>query len=171
MRVLVAVSLVALALAGCTAPTEQPDPLFGVCPQWLDGDAETGTLDAPGQAVIQANQSMAHFGEDLPLDRYHVVFSNIQTDGVLEVRAYAHGDDRALRFTDHRDPDGTRTPTFLALDGGSGTVEVDIFLAPLTHGATPMPSDLRLEATGQDGATGSMTVAVTPGYRVCGVVA
>lgn len=170
MRLLVAASLITLALAGCTAPTEQPDPLFAVCPLWLDGDAESGTIDAPGQAVFAANHSMEHVDRDLTLDRYHVVFTDIETDGVVEVRAYANDDDRPLRFTDHRDPDMVRTPTFLALDDGSGTVEVDIFLSDVTHGSQPMPDDLRLEAMGQDGATGSMQVSVTPGYRVCGAV-
>lgn len=170
MRLLVIASLLTVALAGCTAPVEDPDPLFGVCPQWLDGDASSGDLEARGQAVFFFNDTMTHLDGNLSLDRYHVVFTDIATDGVLEVRAFATDDDRALRFTDHRDPDMVRTPTFLALDDDSGTVEVDIFLSDLTHGAEPEPSDLRLELSGQDGATGTLAVEVTPGYRVCGAV-
>jgi len=170
MRGLVILSLLSIAFAGCTAPEEQPDPLFGVCPQWLDGEPESGRLDAPGSTITTANASMSHVGSDLALDRYHVVFSDIETDGTMEVKAYADADGRALRFTDHRDPAVTRTPTFLAFDAASGTVEVDVYLTALTHGTAASPSDLRLEVTGVGNATGSMQVQVTPGYRVCGVV-
>lgn len=160
-----------MVFAGCTAPGEDtPGPLFGVCPQWLDGDSQAQTLEVPGSVTFAANQSVSHAGGNRSLDRFHVHFENIETDGVLEVRAFAVTDGRVLRFTDWRDADGTRTPTFLALDSSSGLVQVDIYLSDLAQGSTAQPTDIRIELTGQDGATGSMLVTATPGYRVCGAV-
>ncbi len=186
VRVLIAVSLALVALAGCTAPDEEPqDPLFGVCPQWIGPDERThvhftespfgdfGTpvtqaVDGAGNATYtpqSARDGVVFARDDWPLDRYTVRFSNVSLDAPVEVRAFADGADRRIAFTDYRDPDAPSSLLFLTLEDGA-EVELDVFLSPVAHGSDAAPDGLRLEWS--DGS-GTMDVTVAPWFKVCGV--
>ncbi len=170
VRLLIALSLLALTVAGCTAPEEEnPNPLFGSCPQWIEGDLqETSTLNFEGEdqsTVFPGSESLDDF-QGFPLDRYTIYLRNVSLEGGIEVRAFADGADRRLAFTDYRDPQDPHLLPFVKLDDNS-EVEFDVFLTAVAHGTAPAPDALRLVWSGE--GRGQLEMEIRASYRVCGV--
>lgn len=163
MRLLLTAALFAMAFAGCIA-TEAPDPLWGVCPQWVDGEPQDGTLQASGSKTFHAPDAN---DAGQALDVWTIEVDATGLSGTVELRAQTD-DGQALRFTDYRDPNAPRTPTFLAINAGSGVFAVDVYLTDVTHGTDADPSSITLTTTAPNGASGMLDLTLTPAYRVCG---
>lgn len=168
MRRLAALLLVPL-LAGCAAPEEEePDPLFGLCPQWAQGPGGyTSGIHATASRSEERELGPAnatHLGK--PLDLYRIRLDRLDVDGRLEMRAVA-GDGRQLAIRDYRQEAPQLVPVVVFTDGAAEGKEFDVFLAPVVHGgeAAPAPVTLRWSSTGDATADFSVTFH----YKVCGL--
>ncbi|HUR24974.1 MAG TPA: hypothetical protein VM327_03040 [Candidatus Thermoplasmatota archaeon] len=173
MRRLVAVALVVVAalLAGCTVPSDEPeqDPLFGLCPQWVQGPGGFplhATVAGNGSEDIEVAAGNATL-DGRPLDLYRIRIGNLTVDGRLEMRAFA-ADGRQLGIRDHR-IEGTQqiVPVVAFSDGSAAGKEFDVFLSPVTQDSTPAPGPLSLRWTSTMGAS-TVDAVVSYHYKVCG---
>lgn len=174
MRLLAAASAATLLLlAGCTLPgaedkEAEEDPLFGLCPQWVQGGGEqtaglflNGTSNRTLELGPAANESAGR-----PLDLYRFHLSTLDVDGRLELRAFdASGKQLAVR--DYRQEQPQLVPVVVFTDGSAEGHEFEVFLSPLTTdgAADPAPVSLRWSL---DGTTAEVVVDVTFHYKVCG---
>jgi hypothetical protein len=169
MRRLAAALLPALLLAGCAAPDEeQPDPLFGLCPQWAQGPG--GYTAGVNPAANRSEErelgpaNATHLGK--PLDLYRIRLDRLEVDGRLEMRALA-ADGRQLAIRDYRQQAPQLVPVVAFLDGSAVGKEFDVFLAPVLHGADPAPAPVTLRWNSTGAAT--VDLSVTFHYKVCGL--
>lgn len=169
MRWLAALVLTVL-LAGCAVPDEaaEEDPLFGLCPQWVQGPGSVSlavTVSGNGSEDREVAANATVDGREL--DLYRMRITDLTVDGRLEMRAFA-ADGRQLGIRDYR-IDGTEqiVPVVAFADGSAQGKEFDVFLSPVTHGSAPAPTPLTLRWSS---ASGNSTVGaeVTFHYKVCG---
>lgn len=168
MRSLVPVLLLVVLLSGCVADEEEPeDPLFAVCPQWVQGPypleatatAENGTTV---RLAPEQNGSLVAEHDGFPLDLYVLT---VEAGGPVAVRAATtDGRDLLLRDTAAPEPDSR-----IRIEV-EDRAEVALYLTAVAHGTPAEPSGvvLTLEPVG-DGAP-EVTVTGSPWYRVCGAV-
>jgi hypothetical protein len=184
VRILAALPVLSLLLAGCALPEEEPgEPLLGVCPQWVEGPwqaAASAALPADGGNVTEvftpaANGSTVLQWNGFPLDRYRLVLAGVQvSNATLEVRAFAHDSGQQRAFLDFRDPERPMSVPVLSIGPDSDVVdqEFDIYLTAVAHGTPADPQVLRLEWTLSPRPSGdpraSVLYNVTAAYRVCG---
>lgn len=173
MRPLVLLAAVALAaiLPGCTVPDEDPeaDPLFGLCPQWVQG---TGSQPLQLQLAGNASESSelgpadaTHEGKPLDLFRLHV--DQLTVEGRTELRALA-ADGTRLNIRDYRlAPSQQLVPVVAFTDGSAAGQDFDVFLSSVAHGSTPAPAPVTLQWT-QVGGNTTAAATVTYHYKVCG---
>ena len=165
----VAALALALLLAGCAAPGDdkEEDPLFGVCPQWAQGDGgETGSIDLHADATERKElASPAERYLDRPLDVFRIRIDRVDLDGVLELRAEA-ADGKRLSLRDYRLED-TQVVPVANIDPGAVGNEFDVFLSPVLHDAPSAKVPVALNWT-LDGASASVGYNVTYHYKVCG---
>lgn len=165
-----AVSLLALALAGCAAP-EQANPLLGLCPQWV---AEPGTGHAAsyeggnGTQVVQP-RNLTHLGRPFDLVRLKVDSLTVE-GGPLELRAYAadngtRGPQRTWR--DFRGEAPQLVP-YLVLGPSAAGHEFEVTLTSIAAGDAPRPGPVELAWTLPNGGTARVAYTVSYHYKVCG---
>lgn len=170
MRVLPLVAA-ALLVAGCAAPGEdkkQQDPLFGLCPQWVQapggvtGVIELGQNGSLARELGPANATYLA----RPLDMFRIVVTKVEVDGTLELRATAANGDR-LSLRDYRLGKSQIVPV-ATIDPSAAGQEFDVFLSSvLEDGPTaPTPASLQWQL---DGTHASVDYNVTYHYKVCGL--
>jgi hypothetical protein len=173
MRLLAAATATLLVLlAGCALPgaEEEPedDPLFGLCPQWVQGGGgQTGgfVLNGTANRTVELGPA-ANESAGQPLDLYRVNLTTLDVDGRLELRAFdANG--RQLAVRDYRQEAPQLVPVVVFTDGSAEGHEFEVFLSTLTSDgdASPAPVSLRWSL---DGAAAEVGFDVTYHYKVCG---
>jgi hypothetical protein len=170
MRWLAAVALAAL-LSGCTTPTDEPakDPLFGLCPQWVQGPGSTAlTLQLAGNESADREVGPANSTIDgRPLDLFRIRLDKLTVDGVLELRAFG-ADGHQLGIRDYRQTGGQQlVPVVVFRDGAAAGHEFDVFLSPVAHGSVGSPAPVTLRWMPSDGSA-MVEASVTYHYKVCG---
>jgi hypothetical protein len=162
----------AFLLAGCTVPgSNEPDPLFGLCPQWIQGGGEQtiGRLLDGSNGTVTAETELGPAAETYQgrsLDLYRIVFEQLSVEGRLELRAVdADGRQRAL--LDDRSPTPRLVPVLVFTDGSAANHEFDVYLSDVSHGSTPAPAPVTLRWT-FEGTRASFEASVTYHYKVCG---
>lgn len=164
------IAAVALSLSGCAAPEdgEGTDPLFGVCPQWMQGPGEQQgnvALTGPGaQQTLVGNVTPRHL--DRPLDLLRIQVTQADVDGDLELRAVA-ADGSRLNLRDYRLPD-VQTGPVVHLAGDADGKEFDAFLSPVLQDGLAAPMPVQLNWT-LDGGSAQVAYTVTFHYKVCGL--
>lgn len=170
-------ALLALLMPGCTEePEDRDDPLFGLCPQWIQGpghEAVTVDVDAsngPAEQVVRPVEDGGlrdeHRGR--PLDMYRVVLESVEvTDGALELRAYANQSDERKAIRDYR-VDGAQLQPVVRITSEDAGREFDVALTSVSQDTVPAPAPLRLSWTFVGGGQGHVVGNVTYHYRVCG---
>ncbi len=163
MRLLVSL-LVMVLFAGCVAEEEKPDnPLFDVCPQWMEGPAVSGnaTLEQHGSLLLAPraeNGSLVASHHGFPLDLYVL---DVETANPVTIRVQTElGRSLLVRDALAKEPDSRPS---LVVDGQA---TVSVYLTAIQHGTAPDPSAivLMMEGSGEVQVTGSAW------YRVCGAV-
>lgn len=162
--------LAVLLLAGCAAPgqeNEEDDPLFGLCPQWVEGaGATTGTVE-----LGEAKEAKRELGPanatylERPLDLFRIKVTAVDVDGRLQLRATA-ADGQRLSLRDYRIGEPQMVPV-ANIDASAMDQEFDVFLSPVTHDAptADLPASLEWRL---DGAHARVDYEVTYHYKVCG---
>lgn len=177
MRILLVGGLVLMVLlAGCAFPgsedgEEEPDPLFGLCPQWVQGPGGQSAGFALGgnatERVVELGPA-AREHEGFPLDLYRVTLTNLSVSGRLELRALDN-ESRQAPLRDYRQESPQIVPVAVFTDGSAKGDEFDVYLDPVTGEGSSFRSPVRLRWT-LDGATSDAFVSfdVTYHYKVCG---
>lgn len=165
----VAAVALALLLAGCAAPGDEKeeDPLFGLCPQWAQGNgAQTGGLRLTGDGSERKELGPADERYlDRPLDLFRVNIVRLDVDGVLELRAEA-ADGKRLSIRDYRLGETQMVPVANIGPDAAGQ-EFDVFLSPVLDDAPSAQLPASLNWT-LDGASAFVEYNVTYHYKVCG---
>lgn len=167
MRGVLAVATV-LLLAGCAAPdADAPDPLFGLCPQWLQGPGEQSTglrMESNESAVRELGPADARF-QELPLDLFRVHIISLESDGVIRLRA-EDGAGQRLSVRDYRLEAPQLVPVVVLGSSAAGH-DFDVMLSPVLHDGVqaPLPASLSWSV---DGGTAVLEYTVSYHYKVCG---
>lgn len=163
---LLALSFLVLMLAGCVADEKKAeDPLFAVCPQWIEGGAVEGSVSLEnGPATVtlapEQNGTLAADLDGFPLDLY--VFT-VSTSSPVRVHA-ATTDGRNLLLRDASAAEPESRPSLTVQEEAN----VAVYLTAVAHGSTPDPSGVTLTLEAEDPA--EVTVSGTAWYRVCGAI-
>ena len=167
--------LLLLLLAGCALPgaeeaEDEPDPLFGLCPQWTQGPGgQTSGFHLGGNQTEHpvelgpANEEH----EGLPLDLYRITLTNLSVQGRLELRAF-DADGRQAGIRDYRLSAPQISPVAVFTDDGAEGDEVEVYLDPVTGEGSSFRAPVRLQWTIDDGSDAMVTFDVTYHYKVCG---
>lgn len=173
-----AAALLALTLAGCAAP-EEPDPLFGRCPAWVQAPGEhPGRHDGGNGTQLVQPQNLTYLGRPfdlvrLRLDALAVDGAAAGTAGTVELRAYASGNGTRGVLRTWRDFRGA-TPQavpVLVLDAAAVGHEFEAALTSLAQEDPPRPGPLELAWTVPAGATAHVAYTLTFHHKVCGLQA
>lgn len=177
MRLLAAVSIVAATLlAGCAFPNseddaEEPDPLFGLCPQWVQGGgAQSSGFHLGGNVTQQAIElgPAAAEHQGFPLDLYRITLTNLSVQGRLELRA-VDADGRGMGLRDFRLSSPQFTPVAVFTDDGAKGEPFELYLDPVTGEGSSYRAPVTLNWTLEgDGADALVTIDVSYHYKVCG---
>ena len=177
MRILALGSVLLVSLlAGCTFPgseddAEEPDPLFGLCPQWLQGPGGQSAGFALGgnetERTVELGPAAAEH-EGFALDMYRVTLTNLSVSGRLELRAIDAGG-RQASIRDFRQEAPQILPVIVFTDGSAKGNEFEVYLDPVTGEGSSFraPVSLRWTLEG-DGATALVSFDATYHYKVCG---
>lgn len=157
-------ALLMVVLAGCATEDEEPqDPLFSVCPQWIEGPypmEQAGRVDGSASMTLEPmrNGSLAAEHDGFALDLYVL---NVITDAPVTVSAATtDGRNLLVRDTHAGEPDSRPALTV------NGATEIAVYLTAVSHGTEPDPTGLVLRLEGD----ASVTVDARAWYRVCGAV-
>lgn len=166
-------ALAALLAAGCTAPTESdPNPLLGLCPEWVQGPGEDPrTLevgpDAREQSVDLAPPGNATEHRGRPLDLYRIRIDKLEVaGGKLQLRAFAEG--RQLNWRDYRAALPQSVPVLTLENATLAEHEFDVHLSAIGQRDPAVPGPLTLQARFEGEGTARIEYTVTFHYRVCG---
>ena len=168
--------LLLVLLAGCAFPNadddaEEPDPLFGLCPQWVQGPGgQTASFALGGNATERILElgPAAQQHDGFPLDLYRITLTNLSVSGRLELRALDNAS-RHPGIRDYRQDAPQLVPVAVFTDGSAKGDEFEVYLDPITGEGSSFLAPVRLRWT-LDG-TGSDAVVsfdVTYHYKVCG---
>jgi len=166
--------LLVLLLAGCALPgdedeADEPDPLFGLCPQWTQGqDEQSGQVqlgNGTGTQDVELGPAAAERG-GRPLDLYRVTLTDLTVDGRLELRAHDADGDRLL-VRDFRQEQPQLVPVVVFTDGSAEGQDFEVYLSPITSDdeAEPTPASLTWSL---NGTAAAVSFDVTFHYKVCG---
>jgi hypothetical protein len=163
-------ALAALALAGCAAP-DQPNPLLGLCPQWVaePGGGHPGAFDGRSGAQVVRPHNLTYLGK--PFDLVRLKVDALSANGTLELRAYAssNGTRGAQRnWRDYRTATPQDVPV-LVLDAAAVGHEFEATLSSIAAGDAPRPGPLELAWTLPGGAVAHVAYTLTYEYKVCGL--
>lgn len=165
-------AIVAL-VSGCTQPADEPeeDPLFGLCPQWVQGPGgqTTGLLLTANQSQQRRELGPAEPTYDgHAFDLYRLRMERLNVSARLELRAY-DATDKQLGIRDYRG-DVPRIEPMVVLDNRDVGQEFDVYLSSVRHGSVPAPAPAQVGFTfkGVDGQAADVDYSVTFHYKVCG---
>lgn len=169
MRWVLAVLIVPL-LAGCAAPddADAPDPLFGLCPQWVQGRGELAgglRLEANGTASRELGPADERFLE-LPLDVFRVQVTKLETDGVVRLRA-VDGAGQRLSLRDYRLDAPQLVPVVILRPAAAGH-DFDVMLSSVLDDGPRSPVPVSLDWA-LEGNAAVIEYTVTHHYKVCGI--
>lgn len=171
MRIALAAVLVAL-LAGCAAPETTKNPLFGYCPDWVQGPGNSsGTLhtDAASRnatADILPPGNLSAF-QGKPLDLYRMRVDTLSlAAGTLQLRATSEG--RRLNWRDLRGATPQSVPVLTFPDASAAGHEFEVILSSVSDQDAPQPGPLHVEASYEGSGRADLGYTVTFLYRVCG---
>lgn len=177
MRILAVASAVLVSLlSGCTLPgsekpDDEPDPLFGLCPQWLQGPGGQTTGFALGGNATERSVELgpaAAEHQGFALDMYRITLTNLSVSGRLELRAVDAGG-RQAGIRDFRQEAPQILPVIVFTDGNAKGNEFEVYLDPVTGEGSSFraPASLRWTLQGE-GADARVSFDVTYHYKVCG---
>lgn len=170
-----------LLLPGCALPgaeeTKDEDPLFGLCPQWVQGPGALG-----GSVVLDATTTTDETRVDLPgsladgfggngtfrgrsLDVYRVTIDNVSGSAV-QLRAFTLDGGRQFAIRDYRAESVQMVPVASIAPDAAGK-EFDIHLTAVSAAEAPDPQPIRLRWS-HDAGEAQVWFTVTFLYRVCG---
>jgi hypothetical protein len=176
---LLPVLLAALAplLAGCAAPKEkEQDPLFGLCPQWMQGPGEdrvavdlNASSSPEARTVFPSDAGLLRSEfRGRSLDLYRLRVDSIEVSGgTLEMRAFANRTEEQKAIRDYRLEDAQLRPVVRLVSSDAGR-EFDVALTPISQETAPAPDALRLAWTFTGEGQAHLEGVVTYHYRVCG---
>ena len=160
-------------LAGCVQPdATEPNPLFGLCPQWTEApgqQAQSFVLNATTRQASQvlAPQSMSIGGRAFDLLRIRIDAFTV-TGAPLQVRGY-NQTGSLLNWRDFRPevPDVVPALSFNAGSDPSGH-EFEVYLTAVSQDQPPHPGPVELRWTLDGNGTAAVAYTATFHYKVCG---
>lgn len=164
--------LAAALLSGCAQPGEDgdEDPLFGLCPQWMEGPGgQTTGLHLESNATVDRELGPAPATwQNHSLDLFRIRVTKADVVGTLELRGFA-GDGKQLLLRDYREATAQMKPR-ITIGGGDVGEEFDVLLSSVRQGApsAQLPVKAAWELEGRDAV---LEYTVSFHYKVCGSAA
>jgi hypothetical protein len=168
-------------LAGCAEePEEEEDPLFGFCPQWLQGPDQDQVTIALNATNLTATTSLRPMEgselrteyQDRVLDMYRIrLVSASVIDGSVQMRAFSDDEQGAQKAVRDYRIDGPQFFPVVHLTSEDEGREFDVILTSVSQEQEPAPSALTLAWTFDpigEGGSAQIVGNVTYHYRVCG---
>lgn len=168
-------------LAGCVADPAPTAPLFGYCPQWMQGPgsvAQTVSVAAGATSNLTlvpttANGTIVWEFQRHPFDmvRLHIDSGNVPAGATLQLKAVTRSNGTLQHNWRQFSPDGASW--FPSLQWGAGPVpahDFETFLSSVDarDRPVPQPMDLSWSLEGSGDAVASVSYTVTFHYKVCG---
>lgn len=170
---LLALLILGLLLAGCVTPdATNPNPLFGLCPQWEAGPDQHAGSVLLNATARQANQVLAPAAlsqHGRPFDMVRIRVDQADVAGTnLQLRAF-NETGAPLIWRDLRQQEPQVVPVIIFGPGSdAATHEFEAYLTSVSQDQPARPGPVEMRWNLEGNGTATLSYVATFHYKVCG---